>query len=125
MKKTQFIPGATEAMAEYAVAQYSKLLTEYDTFEVDDEALDWAIEEIVPQEIQNEVTDRLGRAVMGCRPLLESGLIPEETLLQIVARLDAIERWIDKGNEFDMWCEFRTKKPKNGFESGKVKVIRG
>ena len=46
MKKTQFIPGATEAMAEYASALYSKLLTGYDTFRVDDEALDWAIEEI-------------------------------------------------------------------------------
>ena len=125
MKKTQFIPGATEAMAEYATALYSKLLTGYDTFQVDDEALDWAIEEITPQEIYDEVTDRLGRAVWGCKPLLESGLIPEETLLQIVARLDAIERWVDKGNEFNMWCEFKTKKPKNGFESGKVKVIRG
>ncbi len=125
MKKAQFIPGAVEAMAEYASALYSKLLTGYDTFQVDDEALDAAIEELVPQWIQIEVTDRLGRAVWGCRPLLESGLLAEAELQRIIDRLDAIERWVDKGNEFSMWCEFKTKKPKNGFESGKVKVIRG
>ena len=123
MKKTQFIPGAVEAMAEHATALYSKLLTGYDLFQVDDEALDAAIEELVPQKIQIASNEARGCASFGCRPLLESGMIPEETLLQIIARLDAIERWVDKGNEFSIWCEFRTKKPKNGFESGRVRVI--
>ena len=120
MKKTQFIPGAVEAMAEYAVAQYGHLLCDFGTFQIDDEYMDECIEELVPFDIRIAAGPR-----MGCRPLLESGLIPEEVLLQIISRLDAIEKWVDKGNEFDMWCEFKTKKPKNGFESGKVKVIRG
>jgi hypothetical protein len=123
MKKTQFIPGAVEAMAEYAVAQYSKLLTGYDTFQVDDEALDAAIEELVPQKTRVAVNEARGCASFGCRPLLESGLLDEALLLQIVARLDAVEKWVNKGNEFSIWCEFKTKKSGNGFQSGRVKVI--
>jgi hypothetical protein len=120
MKKTQFIPGAVEAMAEHAVAQYQHLLCDFAAFQVDDEYLDECIEELVPFDIRIATAPR-----MGCRPLLESGGIPEDALTAIIARLDAVERWLNKGNEFDMWCEFKTKKPKNGFESGRVKVIRG
>jgi len=122
-KTIQFLPGDTAAMAEYAVAQYSKLLTGYDTFQVDDEALDAAIEEVVPRQIQVAVNEARGCASFGCRPLLESGLLDEALLLQIVARLDAVEKWVNKGNEFSIWCEFKTKKSGNGFQSGKVKVI--
>ena len=123
MKKTQFIPGAVEAMAEYAVAQYTKLLTGYDTFQVDDEALDAAIEELVPQKIQIAANEARGCASFGCRPLLESGLLTEAKLKRIIDRLDAIMEWVEDGNEFSIWCEFRTTKPGNGFQSGRVRVI--
>ena len=101
MKKTQFIPGAVEAMAEHAVAQYQHLLCDFATFQVDDEYLDECIEELVPFDIRIAAGPR-----MGCRPLLESGGIPEDALTAIIARLDAVERWLNKGNEFDMWCDF-------------------
>jgi hypothetical protein len=123
MKKTQFIPGAVEAMAEYAVAQYGHLLCDFDTFQVDDEALDAAIEELVPVQIRVAANDANGCASFGCRPLLESGMLDEVLLAHIIMRLDAIEKWVNKGNEFTIWCEFKTKKLKNGFESGRVKVI--
>jgi hypothetical protein len=122
-KTTQFLPGAIETMAEYAVAQYTKLLTGYDTFEVDDEALDAAIEELVPQKIQIAANEAKGCASFGCRPLLESGMLTEAKLKRIIARLDAIVEWVDAGNEFDIWCEFKTTKPGNGFQSSRVSVI--
>ena len=116
MKKTQFIPGATEAMAEYAVAQYVKLLTGYDTWSVDDEALDVAIEELIPLKVWSAAAEVIGHATMGCRPLLESGLLTEAKLQRIIDRLDAIVEWVEDGNEFSMWCEFRK-------SAGRVQVI--
>jgi hypothetical protein len=118
-KKIQFIPGDTEAMAEYAVAQYSKLLTGYDTFQIDDEALDSAIEELVPQRIRSAVTDAIGCASWGCRPLLESGMLTEEMLQKIIARLDAVVEYAEDGEEFTIWNNFRTNK------AGKVMVVNG
>ena len=118
-KTIQFIPGDTEAMAEYAVARYSKLLTGYDVFQIDDEALDSAIEELVPQRIRVAVNEARGCASFGCRPLLESGILTEKMLLKIIARLDAVVEYAETGEEFTIWNEFRTNK------AGKVTVVNG
>lgn len=118
-KKIQFIPGNTEAMREYAIAQYSNLLTNYDVFQIDDEYLDAVIEEVVPQKIQVAVNEALGRASFGCRPLLESDLLDEALLVQIVARLDAIVEFVETGEEFNMWCEFYQE------NDGTISVVTG
>ncbi len=118
-KTIQFIPGDMEAMAEYAVAQYSKLLTEYDAFQIDDEALDAAIEEVVPQKIRVAINEARGCASFGCRPLLESKLLTEKQLQKIIARLDAVIEFAEDGEEFTIWNEFRTNK------AGKVTVVNG
>jgi hypothetical protein len=118
-KTIQFLPGDTEAMAEYAVAQYSKLLTGYDVFQIDDEALDASIEELVPQRIRIAVNEAIGHASFGCRPLLESGMLTEKQLQKIIARLDAVIEFAEDGEEFTIWNEFRTNK------AGKVTVVNG
>ena len=99
-KTIQFLPGDVEAMREYALKQYSRLMIEFDTFQIDDEYLDACIDELVPQAISAQIPR------MGSAPLIASDLIPEWVLGAIIRRLDAVVAYAETGEEFDMWCEF-------------------
>ena len=93
-------------MRMHAKAQYDKLLTgPYGIFQVDSEAVDSMVAPTVPQSTRIEITQDLGRAIWGLHPLLDSPRA-ERFLPEMIRRLDAIVRWCDAGNEFDIWCEF-------------------
>ena len=102
----QFITEAMDTMRIHAKSQYDKLLTgPYGDFQVDSEAVDNMVETIIPQSTRIEITQDLGKAVWGLHPLLNS---PRADLFlpEMIRRLDAIVRWCDAGNEFDIWCKF-------------------
>ncbi len=106
-KKIQFIPGAVDAMREYAAKQYDNLLTNYDTFQIDDEYMDSIIsKECVPQRIRIAVANDAGEAIWGLHPFIASERVTDSMLGEIIERLDAITKWCDDGNEFDYYCEF-------------------
>jgi hypothetical protein len=99
-KTIQFLPGDTATMREYAVKQYSRLMIDFDTFQIDDEYLDACIDELVPQAISAQIPR------MGSAPLIASDLVPEWALGAIIDRLDAVVAYAETGEEFNMWCEF-------------------
>ena len=102
----QFITEAMDTMRMHAKAQYDRLLTgPYGDFQVDSEAVDNMVETIIPQSTRIEITQDLGKAIWGLHPLLNSPRA-ELFLPEMIRRLDAIVRWCDAGNEFDIWCEF-------------------
>ena len=103
---SQIVTEAVEWMRMHAKAQYDKLLTgPYGDFHVDSEAVDNMVETVIPQSTRIEITQDLGRAAWGLHPLLNSPRA-ERFLPEMIRRLDAIVRWCDAGNEFDIWCEF-------------------
>ena len=105
-KKIQFIPGAVDAMREYAAAQYNKLLTEYDGFRVDCEAVDNIVEQCVPQRIRCAVANDAGKPTWGLHPIIASNRVTEDILMEMIERLDAMVDWADDGRELDIWCSY-------------------
>ena len=102
----QFITEAIDTMRIHAKSQYDKLLTgPYGIFQVDCEAVDDMVAPTIPQSTRIEITQDLGKAIWGLHPLLNSPRA-ELFLPEMIRRLDAIVRWCDAGNEFDIWCEF-------------------
>ena len=80
-KKIQFIPGAVDAMREYAGAQYEKLLLNYDTFQINDEVVDDIVEQCVPHDILCAVSDDAGKATWGLHPIIASSRVTEDVLV--------------------------------------------
>ena len=105
-KKIQFIPGAVDAMREYAATQYEKLLLNYDTFQINDEVVDGIVEQCVPQRIRCAVTNDIGKAIWGLHPIIASSRVTEDMLTEMIDRLDAIVDWADDGHELDYYCEY-------------------
>ena len=102
----QFVTEAMDAMRMHAKEQYERLLTgPYGIFQVDSEAVDSMVAPTIPQSTRIEITQDLGRAIWGLHPLLDSPRA-ELFLPAMIRKLDAIVRWCDAGNEFDIWCEF-------------------
>ena len=99
-KTIQFLPGDTDAMREYALTQYSRLMIDFGTFQIDDEYLDACIDESVPASIHSKIPR------MGSAPLIASELLTESMLDAIIRRLDAVIAYAEDGEEFNMWCEF-------------------
>lgn len=102
----QFITEAIDTMRIHAKSQYDKLLTgPYGDFQVDCEAVDAMVASTIPQRTRIEIAQDLGKAVWGLHPLLNS---PRADLFlpEMIRRLDAIVKWCDSGNEFDIWCGF-------------------
>ena len=104
-KKIQFIPGAVDAMREYAAAQYDKIL-ECDYSEVDYDVVDDVVEQCVPQRIRCAVANDAGEAIWGLHPIIASNRVTESMLMDMIARLDAIVEWVTEGNEFDYYCRY-------------------
>ena len=100
-KTLRVLPGDVEAMREYALALYSRLLTEFGGFQVDDEYLDACIDELVPQDIRVAAGPTMGSA-----PLIASDLVPEWALGAIIDRLVAVVAHVEDGEEFIMLCVF-------------------
>ena len=105
-KKIQFIPGAVDAMREYAAAQYNMLLFEYGDFQIDCDVVDSVVEQCIPQRIRCAVANDAGEAIWGLHPIIASNRVTESMLTDMIARLDAIVEWADGGNEFDYYCRF-------------------
>ena len=105
-KKIQFIPGAVDAMREYAAAQYNKLLLEYDDFQVDCETVDGIVEQCVPQRIRCAVTNDAGKATWGLHTIIASNRVTEDVLVEMIARLDALVDRADEGHEIDYHCKY-------------------
>ena len=101
MKKT-----ALDILREHAANQYNNLLTNYDTFQVDDMYLDEYIAECIPQRIRNAVANDAGKAIWGLHPFIASERVTYTMLSEIIERLDAITKWCDDGNEFDSDCVY-------------------
>jgi hypothetical protein len=105
-KKIQFIPGAVDAMREYAASQYNKLLMGYDDFQVDCEVVDGIVEQCVPQRIRCAVANDAGKATWGLHPIISSNRVTEDVLMEMIARLDALVDRADAGHEIDYYCEY-------------------
>ena len=105
-KKIQFIPGAVDAMREYAATQYNKLLTEYDNFQVDCEVVDGIVEQCVPYRIRCAVANDAGEAICGLHPIIASSRVTEDMLTEMINRLDAIVDWAIDGHELNYYCEY-------------------
>jgi hypothetical protein len=105
-KKIQFIPGAVDAMREYAAAQYNQLLTEYDDFQIDCDVVDAIVEQCVPQRIRCAVATDAGKATWGLHPIIASSRVTEDVLMEMIDRLDALVDWADAGHEIDYYCEY-------------------
>lgn len=101
MKKT-----AIDILREHAAKQYDNLLTNYDTFQVDDTYLDEYVAECLPQRIRNAVANDLGKAIWGLHPFIASERVTYAMLGEMIERLDAITQWCDSGEEFDIDCEY-------------------
>ena len=101
MKKT-----ALDILREHAANQYDNLLTNYDTFQVDDMYLDEYVAECIPQRIRNAVANDAGKAIWGLHPFIASKRVTYTMLGEIIERLDAITKWCDDGNEFDYDCVY-------------------
>jgi len=106
IKKIQFIPGAVDAMREYAAAQYNKLLLEYNDFQVDCEVVDAIVEQCVPQRIRCAVANDAGKATWGLHPIISSNRVTEDVLAEMIDRLDAIVDWANEGHEIDYYCKY-------------------
>ena len=111
MKKT-----AMDIMRDHAANQYDNLLTNYDTFQVDDEYLDQYVAECLPQRIRNAVTNDAGKAIWGLHPFINSKRVTYTKLGEIIERLDAITKWCDAGHEFDYYCVYDEATGKIRFE---------
>ena len=105
-KKIQFIPGAVDAMREYAATQYNKLLTEYDNFQVDCEVVDGIVEQCVPYRIRCAVANDAGEAICGLHPIIASSRVTEDMLTEMIERLDALVDRADDGHDIDYYCEY-------------------
>ena len=117
-KKIQFIPGAVDAMREYAAAQYNKLLTEYGDFQVECEAVDNIVEQCVPQKIRCAVANDAGKATWGLHPIIASSRVTEDMLTEIIERLDALVDRADDGHEIDYYCKYNEVTKAIWFDNG-------
>ena len=96
---------AVNTMREHAAKQYDRLLTEYDTFQIDDEYMDCMIAELVPADIRYSIAEDQGKSIWGLHPIIQSDRVTAEMLEDIVRHLDAIVEWCDAGNELDYYCQ--------------------
>ncbi len=97
---------AVNTMREHAAKQYDRLLTEYDTFQIDDEYMDCMIAELVPTDIRYSIAEDQGKSIWGLHPIIQSDRVTEAMLKNIIGHLDAIAEWCNAGNELDYYCVY-------------------
>jgi hypothetical protein len=87
---------------EYALELYKKILTDYDDMDIESDAVDGFIEQVINQEHRAEIVATLSEtAYFGSRPIIQ--VCDETTLTKIIDVLEACIDYIEDNGVLDMW----------------------
>lgn len=96
--------GTVEERREYAHKLYNKILLDYDSSDVESEAADIFISQVIDAEQKESIRASFGRMIMGSHPFIKG--VDEVTLDKIIAVLEACITYIEDEGVLDIWLEF-------------------
>lgn len=96
--------GTVEERREYAHKLYNKILLDYDSSDIESEAADIFISQVIDAEQKESIRASFGRMIMGSHPFIKG--VDEVTLDKIIAVLEACITYIEDEGVLDIWLEF-------------------
>jgi hypothetical protein len=105
-KRDEAAKGTNEERREYAQELYSRILDiECDSMDVESDAVDTFIEQVIDPEHRKEIAAILfGSAYFGSRPIIQ--VCDQTTLDKIISLLEACLDYIDYNGVLDMWLTY-------------------
>ena len=96
--------GTVEERREYAHKLYDKILLDYDSLDVESDAADIFISQVIDDEQISSIAESYGRLITGSHPFIKG--VDEVTLDKIIAVLEACITYIEDEGVLDIWLEF-------------------
>jgi hypothetical protein len=105
-KRDEAAKGTNEERREYAQELYSRILDiECDSMDVESDAVDTFIEQVIDPEHRKEIAAILfGSAYFGSRPIIQ--VCDQTTLDKIISVLEACVDFIDDNGVLDTWATY-------------------
>ena len=104
--REEAVTGSLEERREYAETLYRKILCGYDDngYEVDSDAADDFIRQVVSQEEIDAITEGHGALIYGSLPIIQA--CKAETLTAIIAVLETCNDYIEDNYVLDTWLTY-------------------